>query len=1233
MNLLKYLPVLLGLLIGSPSLAQVTDNFSDGDFTQNPVWTGTTERWTVTTVDGDPALRTNGLTESDTLYLATPSTVSRGIWSFSFDWRGVNLSNFNGARIFLAADRQDLMGAVQGYYLQLGTNNSDEVRLYRQDGDPGISSNRVLIGRSDDSLLAGDTGTITLEINRSDRNEWTVSADGAEIIATTDATYQDSQFFGTWVKHTRSGAQSYFFDDFVVMGDAGPADIIPPEVTGAAYSADLPGFSVDFSETIDATSVTTDAFAIDASGVGVPFTLVTGSSVSFDSATLLLDTPLSGGTYLVFIKDLTDFAANVIADTSLTFNVVSDSDPPMLVQVSALDTERVRVVFDEGVGGCTPSLYSISNGIGVPDAIEACIPEGGQAEYVLLLGRPLQPGTTYTLTVQNIADEAGNVLVEASKTFTFVQATDAPDPGDIVINEIMYDPPTTNLEYIELLNLTDETCDLSALLLADSRLSPVPITDAPATLEPNSYAVLVRDGAAFSQVFPGVSFLEVQHWPALNNSGDTAVLLSDEIVLDSVAFLPGWGGDGVSLERIDPTGSSNSASNYGSSVDPRGGTPGAENSIFSVDMTPPQPISVAPSRDGTLLTVTFSEPISPSSIISTGFFLLPANAPVVTDATPGSSPAIVLVQLEPALSAGNYTLVVQGVRDRSGNTLDVARVVFSFFMANQPGPRDIVVNEIMYDPSTSDEYVEFFNRSDESFDLSQFMFADGSTIVPISSAPVLLPPGGYAVIVRDGDSFTQAFPGIAFTEPPGWPTLNNAGDTVALLFAGMTIDSVAYEPSWGGSNVSLERIDPAGASNSRFNFGSSVDLGGGTPGAQNSIFAPDTLPPMPVFAEQVFEDAIEIFFSEFVDPSTITSSAFTLDDGRGPSQTVIQDENTSVLLRFGGHISGPHLTVQNISDAAGNTLGTAAVRIAYRAMPGEIIINEIMYEPRSDTLAVQPEYVELRNNTARALSLRNLYWTDEPNAGGEADTLRFGDEFNLILPDSFAVVFADPDPTGKPAIASTLADGFPETDFSAGEVALLTIEARSLSLRNSDDLIQLHRPDDVILDAVYYNSDWHNPSLRDATGISLERISPTAGSHNEHNWTSSVAEAGGTPGRSNTVFLSPSAAPRADTGIDISPSPFSPDGDGMEDQTAIRYTLDATASLVRVRIFDARGRHVRTLEDALLAGRTGELIWDGLNDEGNPLRVGIYVVLFEAINTEAGTTKAFKKPVVLARPL
>ncbi|NBC15733.1 MAG: hypothetical protein GVY18_00280 [Bacteroidetes bacterium] len=748
-------------------------------------------------------------------------------------------------------------------------------------------------------------------------------------------------------------------------------------------------------------------------------------------------------------------------------------------------------------------------------------------------------------------------------------------------------------------------------------------------MPPQGYAVLVRDAAAFQQAFPDVDFVEPPSWPALNNGGDAVVLAAEATVLDSVAYRTSWGGDGVSLERIDPGGPANVRTNWGSTTDPRGGTPGAANSIFAIDTEPPQLRTVVPSTNGDVLSVTFSEPLDPGSVAPSAFTLTP-DAAAITEAA--VTDTVVTLRLSTALPTGDYTLTVQGVQDFKGNTLDEATASFSFVRPGTPDPQDVVVNEILYDPPEADlEFVELLNRSDETFDLRRFALADNrGDPVSLTDAPTPLDPGAYAVLVQDAEAFRQAFPDVAVIEPPSWPTLNNGGDAVVLSVDGSAIDSVNYAPSWGGDGVALERIDPAGASNNRFNWASSTADAGGTPGAQNSQFAPDLAPPRPIFAEQTDEDEVEVFFDEPLDPTSVTSDDFQLADGRTPRLAFLQGENTSVLLRFDGTLSGVTLTVQDVRDLKGNALDEAAVPLAYRPTPGALLLNEIMYDPLADPndgLPDQPEYVEFVNASAQPLSLRGLYWTDVPDETGEADTLRLGMAFRRVAPDSFAVAFANGDATED---QTTLQAAFPALAFDAD--ALLPQDRTTLGLVNGGDLIRLHRADDAVLDEAFYDPDWHNPNLRDAAGVALERVSPTAPTDDAATWNSSVADAGGTPGRTNTVALPPSPD-QADTGVTIAPSPFSPDGDGFEDQTRIQFTLSSTVTLVRARLYDARGRHVRTLEQARLAGRTGELVWDGLDDDGNDLRMGIYVVLLEAIDTNGGTTDAFKEPVVLARPL
>jgi hypothetical protein len=447
--------------------------------------------------------------------------------------------------------------------------------------------------------------------------------------------------------------------------------------------------------------------------------------------------------------------------------------------------------------------------------------------------------------------------------------------------------------------------------------------------------------------------------------------------------------------------------------------------------------------------------------------------------------------------------------------------------------------------------------------------------------------------------------------------------------SGTTIDSVPYAPSWGGGDGrSLERIDPAGPSSAAFNFGSSTAEAGATPGRRNSRYDPDETAPTPVFAEQVAETTAEVTFSEPLQAASVTARAFAFESTSVTQAALVRD--SVAVLSLADTPTGATLRVDGIRDRVDNTLEAATLPLALRPDSNSVVITEILFDPRADDFDDRPnqvEYVEILNRTDRPLTLHGLFTTDRPTENSTADTLRT-DRRQALPPNGYGVVAAAPNGAPIPD-SSQLARAFPEAPISSDSAAYLPADAARLGLGNDGDLVRLHRADGAIIADVTYSPDWHAAGLEETKGTALERISPTGGPEAADNWTSSPAPAGGTPGAQNAVALPTSDAP-SDTGLQITPSPFSVERDGA---TRIQYTLDGVPNLVRARIFDARGRTVRTLEDARLTGRTGELVWNGRDDAGNRVRVGVYVVLFEAVRAEDGVVSQFKAPVVVARPL
>jgi hypothetical protein len=553
--------------------------------------------------------------------------------------------------------------------------------------------------------------------------------------------------------------------------------------------------------------------------------------------------------------------------------------------------------------------------------------------------------------------------------------------------------------------------------------------------------------------------------------------------------------------------------------------------------------------------------------------------------------------------------------------------------AGQPVPDTaVVITELLYAPSpASNEFIELYNRSSAPVNLGRLAVADATRdFVPVAAADTLLPPGEHVVLARAPTAFRAAFPSVTPLTPDDWPALNNGGDTVLLRDTprGTVIDSVPYAPDWGGADGrSLERIDPAGPSTLASNFGPSTAEAGATPGRRNALYAPDETAPRPVFAEQVAARTVEVTLSEPVRPASVSPAAFTLGSTAVTETHLRRD--TVAVLSLAAPPSAAALRVDGLRDRVGNRRPTATVPLAYRPDSAALVINEILYAPRADAYDGRPdqvEYVELRNRTDRPLTLNGVRLTDRPDEAGRADTLRPGRK-RALAPAGYGVIAAAPD--GASADRSALAAAFPDAPLARDTVAYLPVDAARLGLQNEGDRVRLLRADGAPVAGVTYAPDWHAPGLEETRGTALERLSASGDPQSADNWTSSPAPAGGTPGRANAMGLAPPRTAPERT-LRVAPSPFSLARDGA---TRIRYRLPAAPSLVRARIYDARGRKVRTLEDARLAGRTGELIWNGRDDAGNRVRVGVYVVLFEAVRAGAGTTTRLKAPVVVARPL
>jgi spore coat protein CotH len=170
-----------------------------------------------------------------------------------------------------------------------------------------------------------------------------------------------------------------------------------------------------------------------------------------------------------------------------------------------------------------------------------------------------------------------------------------------------------------------------------------------------------------------------------------------------------------------------------------------------------------------------------------------------------------------------------------------------------PAPARVVVNEIFYNaPDDMDDvqWIEFYNSSDQSADLSGWTLDDGKFYT--FPAKTVVAAKGFLVVALNPERFTQIY-GERAIGPLRRP-LKRGSERLRLKDGqGKLVDDVRYKdkPPWpvsaDGYSASLERICPSASGESAENWACSplppTPKPSGTPGRQNACFSA-TLPPV-----------------------------------------------------------------------------------------------------------------------------------------------------------------------------------------------------------------------------------------------------------------------------------------------------------------------------------------------------------------------------------------------------
>ncbi|MFT6740830.1 MAG: hypothetical protein ACJAVF_002341, partial [Paraglaciecola sp.] len=659
------------------------------------------------------------------------------------------------------------------------------------------------------------------------------------------------------------------------------------------------------------------------------------------------------------------------------------------------------------------------------------------------------------------------------------------------------------------------------------------------------------------------------------------------------------------------------------------------------DIDSPVLVSATPISP-TEIDVVFNENIDPASAENVANYTINNSVGMALSVDlDGSNLALVHLTLNnPLGNADNYVLTTNNIADLNNNVSGAQIANFSFFEPDDAAPFDILINEIMADPTPSIglpqvEYIELYNRSNKVIDLENYGFSNGAT--PKLLPSYILQPNSY-VLVTDDENLDSllAFGDVIILE--AFPALTNSSDELTLTDQfGDIIHFVNYNLDWYGDSekeeggYSLELISPLNICEGQDNWRGTNNLQGGTPGLQNSIYNPvldETLPELlRAYVSRDNPNQIKLYFGEIMDEATAEDpDTYIIDNDLQISNIFLNTpsrKRITLVLTTDLEI-GVDYTVRiknDLTDCNGNPIGLADEAIV--AVPEEInaediAINEILFNPAVGGT----DFLELYNKTDKTFDLSELVLRNavllkdqlgNDSLSGTAVSIQT--EY-LFRPKSYLVLTPDPADIQERYII---------------ENPQWLLRQTLPAFGNDDGNIKITRGDlleTFYIDSVNYSADWHHPLLDNEDGVSLERINVDAFSDDAGNWQSAAGTVGfATPTAMNSQSPATTIEP-TDEMFTLVNRTFSPDGDGYKDFVQINYQLVQNDYVANVQIFDAMGRMTKRLLENELLGLEGTFKWDGSTDNGDKARIGIYILWIEIFQPNGGKVLEKKTVVV-----
>ena len=333
-----------------------------------------------------------------------------------------------------------------------------------------------------------------------------------------------------------------------------------------------------------------DLYLYDASGN-------LSDEIHYDSHTYKDDSKSIGGYSLERINPAFPClgAANFCASTSpdggtpgrrnAVYSVLQGKDSIRLLSVFPMDSNILRLQFDRPPDNGTLNALQYSESL----RAESYSPGKNSIEILVTLLQNLEKGRLYSLSIDSqLCDCAGNAAV--ADTFKFALPEKA-NNGDLLINEILFNPRPGGYDFVELYNKSAKAINLMGLYLANEKSggSKTQI-QSDYLLLPGKYVLITENPGNIQLSYKtGNKALLKNELPSLpDDEGDIIIYFADspgKREIDKLYYSSSWhyqlliSDEGVSLERLYFDYPTQDENNWASAASAAGfATPGLRNS-------------------------------------------------------------------------------------------------------------------------------------------------------------------------------------------------------------------------------------------------------------------------------------------------------------------------------------------------------------------------------------------------------------------------------------------------------------------------------------------------------------------------------------------------------------------------------------------------------------------------------------------------------------------------------